>query len=63
MTLWRLERKVVNEIPASMSVIVLRNRESLLIPMLDKVKAKTPRRGAGTYGGDGGVSVNVAIRP
>jgi hypothetical protein len=24
---------------------------------------KTPKGGAGTYSGDGGVSVNVAIRP
>lgn len=46
-----------------MSDIVLRNAESLLIPMLDSVKAKTPRGGAGTYSGDGGVSANVAIRP
>ncbi len=46
-----------------MSDIVLRNTESLLIPMLDSVKAKTPRRGGRTYGRDGGVSVNVAIRP
>ena len=46
-----------------MSDIVLHNTESLLIQMLDNVKAKTPRRGAGTYSGDGGVSVNVAIRP
>jgi hypothetical protein len=46
-----------------MSVIVLRNTESLLIPMLDNVKAKTPRRGAGTYSGNGGVSANLAINP
>ena len=54
---------MVNEILLSMPCIVLRNTESLLIPVLDKVKAKTPWRGAGTYSGDGGVSVNVAIRP
>lgn len=63
MTPWRLERKVVLEVQVYMTAIVLTNRKNLLIPILDNVKAKTPRRGAGTYGGDGGVSVNVAIRP
>ena len=52
-----------NEILLFMSCIVLRNTESLLIPILDKAKAKTPWRGAGTYSGVDGVSVNVAIRP
>jgi hypothetical protein len=46
-----------------MTVIVLRNRENLLIPMLDNVKAKTPLGGWGTYSGNGGVSANLAINP